>query len=123
MATFLEIAGVDYPENHEGRAIKPLEGFSMVPTFADRPHEREVLYWEHEGNRAVRRGKWKLVCRYPGGWELYDMEVDRTELHDLSGEHPDIVEELSGLYGEWAARCEVTPWEELLELRKRRRGE
>lgn len=118
MATFLDIAGVAYPETHAGKAIKPLEGFSMVPTFANRPHPREVLYWEHEGNKAVRRGKWKLVCRYPGAWELYDMETDRTEVNNVAPEHPGIVRELSGLYFEWAKRCQVMPWEELQELRK-----
>lgn len=120
MAMFLDVAGVDYPGAYNGKAIKPLEGFSMVPTFTDQLHRREVLYWEHEGNEAVRKGKWKLVCRYPGKWELYDMETDRTELHDVSGAHPEILQELSGLYSAWAKRCEVTPWQELLELRKRR---
>jgi len=120
MATFLDIAGVDYPEIYDDKAIKPLEGFSMVRTFTHLPHKRKVLYWEHEGNKAVRKGKWKLVCRYPGKWELYDMEIDRTERDDISGAHPDILQELSGLYNEWAKRCEVTPWDELNEHRKRR---
>jgi arylsulfatase A-like enzyme len=118
MATFLDIAGVDYPESYDGKPIKPLEGFSLRPTFTDQPHNREVLYWEHEGNRAVRKGNWKLVCRYPGGWELYDIEKDRTELHDLAPSHPEVVQEMSDLYDEWASRCEVMPWQELLALRR-----
>jgi len=121
MATFLDVAGVDYPAEYNERAIKPLEGVSLSPTFADRPHNREVLYWEHEGNRAVRRGKWKLVCKYPGAWELYDMEAGRTELADLSGEHPEIVRALAALYDAWAERCEVTPWQELLDHRESRK--
>ena len=121
MATFLDVAGVAYPSTFQDKEIKPLEGFSMVPTFSNRPHQRDVLYWEHEGNKAVRKGKWKLVRRYPGDWELYDMDTDRTELNDISGDHPDIVRELDALYGAWAERCTVTPWEELLKLRKERR--
>ena len=42
------------------------------------------MFWEHEGNAAVRIGQWKLVKRYPRAWELYDMDADRTELHDLA---------------------------------------
>ena len=120
MATFLDIAGVDYPETYNGKAIKPLEGFSIVPTFTDKPYERDILYWEHEGNKAVRKGKWKLVCKYPGNWELYDMQTGRTEVNDVSNDHPDIVRELAELYDKWAERCEVTPWEDLLKLREKR---
>jgi arylsulfatase len=118
MATFLDLAGIDYPAQYEDREIKPLEGFSMTPTFTNAPHPRPVLYWEHEGNKAVRKGNWKLVCRYPGAWELYDIEADRTELHDVALENPDVVREMSALYDEWAQRCEVTPWEDLLRQRK-----
>ena len=122
MATFLDVAGAPYPAERDGHAVQPLEGYSLAPAFDDRPTEREVLYWEHEGNRAVRRGRWKLVCQFPRDWELYDIEADRTEMHDLSGAHPEIVAELSALYERWAERCGVMPWEELLALRARRRG-
>jgi arylsulfatase len=122
MATFLEVAGIDYPAQYDGRDIKPLEGFSMTPTFTNGPHPRPVLYWEHEGNKAVRRGKWKLVCRYPNPWELYDIEADRTELNDVATENPEIVREMSTLYEAWAQRCEVTPWEDLIQHRKDKRN-
>ena len=89
----------------------------MTPTFADGPHNRDVLYWEHEGNRAVRRGQWKLVCKYPGEWELYDMQADRSELHDVAVKHPDLVVELAALHDAWAAHCGVVPWSELLAMR------
>jgi arylsulfatase A-like enzyme len=118
MATLLDIAGVNYPSTYEGRGIKPLEGYSMQPTFENKAFGREVLYWEHEGNRAVRKGRWKLVSMFPGDWELYDMEADRTELNDLSRKRPEIVKELKTLYEVWAARCKVKPWDEILEGRK-----
>lgn len=118
MATFLDIAGIEYPETYNNKEIKPLEGFSMTPTFENNAYPREVLYWEHEGNKAVRKGPWKLVRRYPGDWELYNMEEGRTEVNDLANENPEIVQELAALYDQWAARCDVMPWEELLELRK-----
>jgi arylsulfatase len=120
MATFLDVAGVEYPARHNDHDIKPLEGFSMAPTFADGPPTREVLYWEHEGNCAVRRGKWKLVCKHPGTWELYDMEADRTETHDLAVEQPEIVAELKTLHEAWAERCGVIPWDKLGDIRKKK---
>ena len=120
MATLLEIAGVDYPKTYQGKTIKPPEGFSLVPTFTNLPHRREVLFWEHEGNKAVRKGPWKLVCKHPKTWELYNVETDRTELSDVAPEHPDIVRDLSTLYTEWAIRCEVAPWQKLQEHRSRK---
>jgi len=118
MATLLEVAGVAYPESVAGRPIPPCEGFSMVPTFTDRPPLREVLYWEHEGNKAVREGKWKIVCKHPGPWELYDIENDRTETTDLAADQPTVVAELAARYDEWAARCKVVPWAEIIARRQ-----
>ena len=117
MATCIEIAGVEYPEAYNGRQIKPLEGYSMIPIFEGKMHKREVLYWEHEGNKAVRKGDWKLVCKYPGDWELYNMVEDRTETVNLASKHPEIVKEFVRLYEIWAQRCNVIPWDELIKIR------
>jgi arylsulfatase A-like enzyme len=122
LATFLDVAGADYPVTYAGAEIQPLEGFSMAPIFEDEPSARGMLFWEHEGNRAVRYNQWKLVCKYPGDWELYDMETDRTELHDLSGDYPALVDSLSEAYDVWAARCSVMPWADLLALRESKSG-
>ena len=123
LATFLDVAGVDYPTTYQNRDVKPLEGFSMTPTFEDQPHNRDVLYWEHEGNKAVRRGRWKLVSRHPGGWELYDMDADRTEMHDMLAEQPEIAGKLESLYDAWAERCGVVPWGDLMEHRRQNPGQ
>ena len=113
MAPCLDVAGADYPETCNGHIIQPLEGFSLRPGFAEDVPIRETLYWEHEGNAAVRRDRWKLVRKHPGPWELYDMDVDRSEIYDLADRHPDKVGELTTLYEAWATRCHVLPWEEL----------
>ena len=84
MATCLDVAGADYPTRFNGNDIIPLEGTSLAPIFHDQPNHKEALIWEHEGNKAVRRGRWKLVCKYPGDWELYDIVANRTETEDLA---------------------------------------
>jgi arylsulfatase A-like enzyme len=111
MATCVDAAGAEYPKHHKGKAVTPLEGKSLVPIFRDgkRPGH-DALFWEHEGNRAVRQGKWKLVSAHGGSWELYDLRADRTELNNLVDKHPDKAKELEGLYQAWAQRCGVQPW-------------
>ena len=110
MATCVETAGAKYPSEYKGNNITPMEGKSLVPAFDDKPLGPRALYWEHEGNRAVRRGKWKLVSKHPGGWELYDLEADRTELNNLAQKYPQKVQQLKAMYESWAARCDVQPW-------------
>ena len=66
MATMLDITGTRYPAQHNGKPIEPLEGASLTPLFAAEQPQRPPMFWEHEGNAAVRMGKWKLVKKYPG---------------------------------------------------------
>jgi arylsulfatase len=114
MATCLDVAGIDYPETFRGRTLVPLEGKSLVPIFHGKDRAGHVaLFWEHEGNRAVRQGKWKQVAREGAEWELYDLKADRTELHDLARKHPEKVQELSRLYEQWAKKFGAIPWAEL----------
>jgi arylsulfatase A-like enzyme len=110
MATCLDVAGVNYPKNYHGREIIPLAGKSLLPIFQGKQREGYTIFWEHEGNSAVRMGKWKLVSKYPDYWALYDMEADRTELHDLADEHPELVKEMNSMYTAWAKRVGVRPW-------------
>jgi len=113
MATCCDVSGAAYPKTCKGAAILPLEGKSLVPVFETGKREgHDAIYWEHEGNRAVRAGQWKLVARAKGGagkWELYDVEKDRTELHDLAAQRPDLVKDLSAQWDAWAQRAFVLP--------------
>jgi len=118
MATVLDIAGAKYPDTYDDNEIAPCEGESLVPSFSADSLDRGPLFWEHEGNAAVRVGKWKLVRKYPGPWELYDMEVDRTEMHDLAAKYPEMVTDMQEKYELWAQRCGVIPREKILELMK-----
>jgi arylsulfatase len=109
-ATCVELAGAEYPKKVGEVAITPLEGKSLVPAFAGKPLGREALFWEHEGNKAVRINDWKLVGKTNEPWELYDLSKDRTESHDLAATMPDRVKELAAKYDAWARRAHVEPW-------------
>jgi arylsulfatase A-like enzyme len=113
-ATLLDIAGVKHPKHYEGHAILPLEGESLLAVFEgkNRPN-RSPIFWEHEGNRAVRLDQWKLVALRDKPWELYDMNVDRTELTNVAASYPEKVKKLSALYDAWASRCHVLPFDQL----------
>lgn len=118
MKTCVEVAGIDYPTSYKGKQVKPLEGESLLPLIQGRNQPiHDALYWEHAGKRAVRKGKWKLVSINGGAWELYDMEKDRTELHNLKEEFPQKVRELEQSYKNWAKRCGVVPYEEFERVR------
>ena len=110
MATCVDVSGATYPKEFAGEKIKPLHGVSLQPAFKGRSLNREEpIFWEHESNRAVRDGKWKLVAKENQPWELYDMEKDRSELHDLAGKNPKKVKTLAAKWDAWAARSDVLP--------------
>jgi arylsulfatase len=111
MATAVDLTGAKYPTTFKGNAILPMEGTSLRPAFEGKQLGRErPIFWEHEGNKAVRDGEWKLVQKWRGPWELYDMEADRTELHDVIAEHPDVSSKLQAAWKEWEKRAYADPW-------------
>ena len=111
MATCADLAGAKYPAEFNGQKIPPMEGVSLAPALAGKAlHRAQPIFWEHEGNRAIRSGDWKLVSKHPGGWELYDSAADRTEMHDLATQQPERVKEMSAQWDAWARRVGVRPW-------------
>ncbi len=115
--TFYELAGATYPTKYNGRATNPLVGKSLVALLngqGEQVERGEPLFWERAGNRAVRKGKWKIVSAYPSlQWELYDIENDRGETKDLANQRPDIVNELSADYFKWAELTGVVDYERI----------
>jgi arylsulfatase len=119
MATCVDVSGAAYPTEVEGNTITPMEGRSLVPAFENLPIDRDALFWEHEGNCALRVGKWKLVAKAERlresnpdriDWELYDLETDRSETENLAHRYPEKVDEMAHKWMEMAHRLNVLPW-------------
>jgi arylsulfatase len=111
MPTCAAVAGAAYPAERDGRRVTPMEGKSLVPAFDDEVLERpeHPLAWEHEGHRAIRVGRWKLVAKEGGPWELYDAVNDKVELNDLAAKDPAKVKDMAEQWEAWARRTNVLP--------------
>ena len=110
MATAVDVGGARYPQEFNGQMIHPMEGISLRPALTGQMLRRaQPIFWEHEGNRAVREGRWKLVAKENQPWELYDIAADRTEMNNLATKHPDKVKEMAAKWDAWLARANVLP--------------
>ena len=111
LPTILAATGSPTLEELDGHAIQPLQGESFLDLLLGQAWSREQpIFFEHEGNCAVRLGAFKLVKRHGGPWELYDMEADRTELNDLAGRHAPLEQDLLQRYEDWAEKTGVLDW-------------
>lgn len=106
LPTLLEVCGASYPSGKQ-----PLEGVSLAPTFMGKPLSERAIFIEHEGNKSVREGDWKLVAREGQPWELYHLKTDPTERTDLAGHEPGRVKALAATWDAWAKRCNVVTTE------------
>ncbi len=111
MATCVSLAQASYPKEYQGESIQPMEGVNLAPAFSGLPLNRsQPIFWEHEGNRAIRNGDWKLVAKHPEGWELYNIATDRREKDNVVSKNPDRVKAMSEQWQAWADRVGVKPW-------------
>lgn len=107
MATCLDLGKASYPANKI-----PVEGTSLNPAFKGETIQRgKPIYFEHEGNRAVRDGAWKIVAKgVKSKWELYNIPADRTEMNNLAAKHPERVKTMAAQYEKWAKERGVVPF-------------
>jgi arylsulfatase len=112
MATAVDLAGAKYPKEIGGTEIVSMQGTSLASGFNGVDIERKTpIFWEHEGNRAMRDGKWKLVAKgSSGAWELYDIEADRTELNNLAEKEAERLKSMTETWEAWAVQANAKPW-------------
>ncbi|MFM7243287.1 MAG: arylsulfatase [Planctomycetaceae bacterium] len=110
LPTCLDVASAPVPKSRDGRPAAPPEGRSLTAAFRGEQLRRDAIFWEHEGNAAVRVGDLKLVrSGRDGPWELYNLAADRTEQHDLVAERPADAADLAATWRAWAERVHAEP--------------
>ncbi|HLP37697.1 arylsulfatase [Lacibacter sp.] len=111
MNTCLDAADANYPTVYNGNNILPTSGNSLLPLLSGNVITRtNPIFWEHEGNRAMRMGNYKITSQVNEPWRLYDMEKDRTELNDLAAVNPKILQQMIEQYETWYKRVNAQPY-------------
>lgn len=108
--TVLECIGLKMPETVKGVTQWPIEGVSMRYSF-DAPEaesRKETQYYTMLGSRGIWHRGWKAVTTHPtlsgwgrfmeDTWELYHTNTDRSEVHNLAEENPEMLEHLKALW-------------------------
>ncbi|QFT67877.1 Arylsulfatase [Labrenzia sp. THAF35] len=122
--TILEAVGVPEPKVVNGTEQTPMAGVSMDYSFADAaaPGTRQTQYFETGGHRALYHDGW-VAASFHGApwvltgsvgfedsvWELYNIEEDFSQAHDLAAENPEKLAELQALFDEEAQKFDVYP--------------
>jgi arylsulfatase len=105
LPTLVEVAGATIPDQFPGRTPSPLAGVSLKPMLEGGSlGQRPPIHFLFSSDRALRDGAWKLVSFQSEPWELYRIDEDRTELHDLAAEHPGQVEAMAKQWHEMAEK-------------------
>jgi len=126
-ATILDVCSITQPETIKGVRQEKKPGISMRYSFSDpdAPRRRKIQYYEMLGNRGIWCDGWKAVSNHVDSpcfdediWELYHTDEDFSEANDLSGQHPDKLNDLISLWWHEAGMYGVLP---MLESHFRKR--
>lgn len=111
LPTILDVVGAEYPEQLDGRELTPLYGKSLAGALRGEEFSQpEWMFWEHYDDRVARKGDWKIIGKIGSDvWELYNLATDRTELHNVADQHPELVAELADAWLQWAKAHDVLP--------------
>jgi arylsulfatase len=113
MSTCVELAGTQYPTQYKGNRIRPTPGLSLVPILQGKERQaHQAIYCEHWHSASVRADNWKLVTldyRKPANWQLFNLEADPSETHDLKTQEPKRAQALFEQFRTWATDVQVTP--------------
>jgi arylsulfatase A-like enzyme len=103
MSTLVDITDSKYPEKFNGQEIVPMQGESLLPVFKGENASRKTpIFWEWRRGKAVYSNSYKIVKEgLDRPWDLYNMENDPTETHNLSETMPEKVKELEALFNNW----------------------
>ena len=116
--TVLELLDLQAPNTYRGYAQMPVSGTSFAYTLdeADGPSRKPVQHFELAGDRGIWRDGWKAVTHHVRGepysddeWELYHLDEDFSEIHNVATEHPELLRELIDLWWIEAGRYGVLP--------------
>jgi arylsulfatase len=122
--TILEAAGLPEPKSVNGTPQTPIEGVSMLYTFADAKAKEQhtTQYFEMFGNRAIYQDGWlaRTLHRAPwqtgkqkpltsDTWDLYNVREDFSLTKNLAGEQPEKLKELQALFMKEAEKYHVLP--------------
>lgn len=107
LPTVVDLAG--------GKADAKVSGRSLVPVLrgSGEMDAERIIFWEHQGNRAIRQGDWKLVAQHESEWEFYNLAEDRSETNNLIEVETARAEGMKESWQKWAKQQEVLRWSDL----------
>ena len=109
--TLLGLSKTVYPETFGNEKLVPITGKSILPLINGAKKDQVmVMFWQHEGNQAVRIGDWKLVKKNKNPWESYDLKTDPNELSDLKNIKSDLIDSLKINWQTSAKKVGVKDW-------------
>ena len=105
LPTFSSVAGVTLPSSLS------TDGVNLQPWLAGQRTDSpsETLFWRNGQNKAIRKGKWKMV-EVPGHVWLFDLEADIGERNNLAEEQADVVRQLQREFRQWEATIKQPAW-------------